>query len=510
MLYHNSGNRKVNYEGKVDLSRYTLSTMLLKNVKTFKAIFENDSMLRIRVCENAYNKDIRCAIFFIDGMATSEQVNESIVKPIVEIKVDEWSKERSSIDEIYSHMLYAAEVKKSTDLDEIVRSVVYGDTALMAEGSDEVLIINSKGWETRSISEPPNEKTLRGPHEGFTESLLKNTSLIRRRLRTSDLKFKSKTLGTRSNTGVCLCYLESIVNKDVLRLLEERLNTIVIDGVLETNYIEELIRDNPWTPMKTAGATERPDVVVGKLLEGRIAIIVDGSPTVMTVPYLFVESVQTDDDYYLNYYFASIGRLLRVISILITTIVPGFYVALVAFHKEMIPSRLALSISAARDGVPLPIAVECLVMLAVFELLRESGLRMPSNVGSALSIVGAIVIGQAAVQAKFVSAPMVIIVAITGITGLVVPKIKAAVLLYRTFLVLMASVMGMYGLVVGISIIIAHVVSLTSYGVKYTSFLDSVSEQERKDVYLRYSWRTMKTRPANISSNVVRKGEKGE
>lgn len=495
----------VNSLGEFDYSAFKFTETLSENVKVFMKIFENDAMFRARTFRNRVNPDIVCGVFFMDGMADGEQVNGSIVKPVVEVETEPWNPEtHNNIDEIYKRLLYAAEVKRSSDVKEIVSSIIYGDTALMTEGSCEALIINSKGWETRSIAEPENEKTLRGPKEGFTESLLKNTSLLRRRLRTPDLKFKNITLGTRSNTTVCLCYLDSIVNRRVLGTLEKRLQNIQIDGVLDTGYLDELTRDNPWTPLKTAGVTERPDVAAGCILEGRIAVILDGSPSVMTVPYLFIENLQSDDDYYINFFFSSMSRLLRVLSLLITVVVPGLYVALVSFHQEMIPTTLAVSISEARQGVPLPVTVECLVMLLVFEILRESGMRMPSNVGTALSIVGAIVIGQAAVDAKFVSAPMVIVVSVTGITGLMISKLTGAIILYRTFLVIAASTLGMYGLIAGMIIIVVHTISLTSFGVRYTAYLDSYKVQNAKDIYLRFPWWKMIFRPGNIAENKVR------
>lgn len=489
--------------GKFDYSRYLLGTVLSENLKVFSEIFRNDSMFRYKVCKNNSNAKVVCGIFFMDGMAKSALVNDSIVKPIAET-VGEIPKNSDVLGEICKSFIYAGEVKRTGDIEEIVTSILYGDTALMTEGCADALIINSKGWETRSITEPENEKSLRGSKEGFCESLLINTSLIRRRLKTPDLKFKSLTLGTRTNTTVCLCYLESIVNRDVLKKLEKRLKSINIDGVLDVNYIDELTRDNKLTPLKTSGITEKPDVVAGKLLEGRVALITDGSPSVMTVPYLFIENFQSDDDYYINFFFSSMSRILRIISLIITVAVPGLYVALTTFHREMIPTNLALSISQARQGVPFPIVVECLAMLLVFEILRESGVRMPGNVSTALSIVGAIVIGQAAVDAKFVSAPMVIVVAVTGITGLMVSKLKGAIILYRTFLVVSAAALGMYGLIAGIVVIVTHTVSLTSFGVSYTAYLDSVHTKNAKDIYVRMPWQKMLTRPEIISDNVVR------
>ena len=494
----------INERGEINFDELSLSPVMSENVELIKNLFEGDAMLRTRECKNAFNPEIHCTLFFMDGMANSELVDGSIAKPLVEMIAPPFEAENTA-DFIAEKVLYAGEVKKSGDVSLIAKSLSYGDTVVFAEGASEALIVNSKGWATRGVEQPENEKNLRGPKEGFTESLLMNTGLIRRKLKTPDLKFEMMSIGTRSNTGVCICYLKSLASDEVLKTLKERMKKIEIDGILDTNYIDELTRDNPYTPFKTAGVTERPDVVAANLLEGKIAVIVDGSPSVMTVPYLLIESLQSDDDYYLNYYFASIGRLLRIISLLITTITPAFYIALVAFHKEMIPKNLALSISAAREGVPFPITVECIIMLTVFEILRESGVRMPSNVGAALSIVGAIVIGQAAVDAKFVSAPMVIIVSMTGITGLMVSKLKGVVILYRLLLVILASVLGMYGLIFGLMFMVAHAASLTSYGVRYTSFISGKKIQEIKDIYLRLPWQIMKTRPVNIAKNLVRK-----
>ena len=483
--------------GEYNFKKYKISSDLSGNLKLFKSIFEDDDMLRTRVCKN---KNTAFLVFYIDGMVKTDMVNSSVIKPLIELS----GKSDFTLDDVSSYLLYAGEIKKSDNLEDIITSMLYGDTILFKEKETSALIINTKGWETRGVTEPENEKNLRGPREGFTEGLLKNTSLLRRKLLTPDLKFKTLKLGTRSKTTVCICYLDGLVKKEVLKELISRLEKIKIDGVLDTNYLDELTRDNPYSPLKTSGFTERPDVVAAKLLEGRIAIFTDGSPCAMTVPYLFIENLQSDDDYYINYFFSSISRLLRIISLMITVAVPGLYVALVAFHREMIPTPLALSIAQARQGVPLPLTIECLVMLLIFEILRESGIRMPSNVGTALSIVGAIVIGQAAVDAKFVSAPMVIIVSVTGITGLMASKLKGAVILFRTFLVICASILGIYGFTAGLIVIVCHTLSLTSFGVKYTSYLDSYKPQNFKDIYIRMPWWKMLTRPGVLSQNHIR------
>ena len=252
-----------------------------------------------------------------------------------------------------------------------------------------------------------------------------------------------------------------------------------------------MIRDAPLSPFPTTGFTEKPDVVAAKLLEGRIAVFVDGTPVVMTIPYLLIENFQSSEDYYTNFYYGSISRILRIIGFIMTITVPAIYVAIGDFHHELLPTTLLISIANARKSVPLPAAVEAFVMLAAFDILRETGVRMPSNVGQALSIVGAIVIGQAAVDAKLVAAPMIIIVALTGITNLMVPKMSAPVILVRYGLLLLGSTFGLYGLIAGLSIVFLHMLQLTSFGIPQITSPGRLRMQELKDIAIRSPWWAM-------------------
>ena len=345
---------------------------------------------------------------------------------------------------------------------------------------------------------------LRGPREGFNESLLINLSMLRRKLRTQDLKVKFLSFGRRTKTKACLCYLGGVVNRTVLRELEERLKKIDIDGTLDTNYIAELIRDAPYSAVKTIGSTERPDVVAAKLLEGRVALILDGTPVVLTVPHLFIEHFQSDEDYYINYFFATVGRILRLFAFILTLTLPADYVAMVTFHQEMLPTPLLMSIFTSRQGVPFPTALETLIMLVVFEMLRESGARMPGLMGQTLSILGALVIGQAAVDAKIVSAPIIIIVAMSGICGLMVPRLKGYVIVHRFFLLACACVLGLYGLLLGLIVLLAGLFGMTSFGVPVMSDVYSRGFQDNKDLYVRAPWWMMRKRPQFLSENKTR------
>lgn len=492
-----------NAKGVMDYTEEKLSVSLDENIALMERIFSHDSTLVERQLENRLRPKARFCVFFIDGMANSQIIDEYILKPIVNAAALGLSDDPAA--ELARDVLVANDIKSSSDIGDIVNNLICGDTIVFADGSAEALVVSTKGYATRSIAEPDSEKALRGPREGFTESLLVNLSLLRRKLRTPDLKFTFRHFGTRTNTKVCICYLEGLADPAVLEELQLRLDTIEIDGILDSNYISELIKDTPVSPFKTIGATERPDVVAAKLLEGRIALIVDGTPVVLTLPYLFIESFQANDDYYLNFYFASIGRILRILGFIITISTPAIYTAFVTFHREMIPTNLALSVMEARQGVPLPTALECFVMLIVFEIIRETGIRMPSNIGQALSIVGALVVGQAAVQAKLVSAPMVIVVAITAITGLINPKVKGAAIFIRFLCLFAAACLGLFGYAFTMIGLAIHLFSLESFGVSYMLQIDAVKPQEAKDNAIRAPWRVMKTRPLFERRNPVRK-----
>lgn len=476
---------------------YKLNTKLEKNIKLFKNIFKDDESIIYRSFEN--NNSFKFCIVFAEGMINEEVVNENILLPIM--RSNNVSKASEKVDALKNNIIVSNNIVKTSLIDRLVEAVVNGDTVLLVDEEKEALVISSTGWETRSIEEPEAERVLRGPREGFTESLIKNITMIRRKVKTPDLKFQFKTLGVQTKTKVCICYIEGIANTKILEELIKRLDDIKIDGVLDTGYIQELIRDNPYSPFRTIGTTERPDVIAGKILEGRIALILDGTPIALTLPYIFVEYFQAPDDYYNNFYFTSVSRLLRIIAFILTVNVPAIYISLITFHQEVIPTELLLSISAAEQGTPFPSIIEAIGLLLIFEILRETGTRMPTYIGQALSIVGVLVLGTAAVDARFVSAPMVIVVALSGITGLMTPKIKGAVILMRVSFLLLASFIGLFGVMFGISAVIVHLFNIRSFGVGYMDEFNTFNLQDIKDTAIRAPWFLMKYRPRFASSS---------
>ena len=297
--------------------------------------------------------------------------------------------------------------------------------------------------------------------------------------------------------------LEKVIND-----LKKRISKIDIDGILDSNYITEQIRDNKNSVFKTVGTTERPDVVAAKLLEGRIAVVVDGTPVVLTVPYLFSENFQSDEDYYLNFLISSSNRMLRYICFFLSVSVPAIFIALSTFHKDLLPTSLAIAVAKLRGGVPFSPFSECIIMLFVFEILRETGVRMPQSLGHALSIVGGLVVGQAAVDARIISTPMLIVIALSAISGLMIPRLRGAVFYLRLIFVVLAALFGIYGYMVGLSVTIMHIISLTSFGTDYTISLRKANLQTLKDSLWRAPWGYMKKRPL-FNGNIVRqKGEK--
>lgn len=472
---------------------------LSENIKLIEKIFESDTILRKR--EFSFS-GINACLFYFDGMVNVELVNESVIKPLV---LSEKLPDREEISKFVAEkLLFASEIKKTSLLSDAVSSILYGDTLLLLENSHIAITVNTKGWRTRGISEPENERVLQGPREGFDEAAMFNVAMLRRRLQTPDFKTELLRLGRRTKTIVFICYLNSLVNRQTLRELKLRLGRIDTDSVLDSNYITEQIGQGGGL-FKKVGTTERPDIVAARLLEGRIALVVDATPVVITLPYLFSENFQADEDYYINSKLASAGRLMRLLCFLLSVTVPAFYVALTTQHFDLLPPAFALTVSVSRAGVPFPTVLEALLLTLIFEILRETGQRMPQSVGHALSIVGGLVVGQSAVEAKIVSAPMLIAVALSGICGLMVPRLKTAVFFLRFTFIFAAALFGIYGILITALIILNYILRMDSLGVDATVSLNNPTFQNFKDVFIRVNWKNMLTRPQIQNKDRIRK-----
>ena len=488
-----------------DYAEIRLSSSLEENIRLFKGIFEKDAVLRLRKIAVRSSCSYDCALFYMDGMIKAELLNESVIRPLITSRAER--REDSLVGFISKQVLFAGETSVTDRVEDMLRSLLYGDTLLLVDGCTDAITINTKGWRTRGISEPEDERVLQGPREGFDEAALLNLAMIRRKLLTPDLCTELIRVGRRSDTPVFICYLDTLVNKRTLSELKKRIKKLDMDGILDSNYIAEQIRDHPHSLFKTCGSTERPDIVAARLLEGRIALVVDGTPVVMTVPYLFSENFQSDEDYYLNYAVSSVGRLLRFVCFFLSVSIPAVFIAATSYHKELLPTSLALTVAQLRGGVPFSAFWECILLIFVFEILKETGVRMPQSLGHALSIVGGLVVGQAAVEARIVSAPMLIIVALSGISGLMVPRLKGAVFYLRLIYVVLSALFGLYGYIAGITVTLIHILDLSSFGTSSTVSLDRASFQSLKDSFWRAPWGKMRTRPF-FNQNIIRAGEK--
>ncbi|MCQ2451226.1 MAG: spore germination protein [Clostridia bacterium] len=488
-----------------DYGALTVSENFSENIKLFKDIFINDAMLRIRTVYVGDSKT-KIAFLFFDGMVESSSIEDSLIRSCVMAKNVPKSPDMSYV---LDNVLYSCEITKTSKVSDILTAMLNGDTAVILENSRDVLTVDTKGWRTRGIDEPSGEMVMQGPREGFDEAGILSVAMIRRKLQTPDLCVETLKLGRRSKTQIFICYLGEIADKKVLSLLKSRLKKIDIDGILDSNYIAEFIRDGKNSIFETLGTTERPDIVAARLLEGRIALIVDGTPVVLTMPYLFSENFQSDEDYYVNFLVGCIGRGLRYLCFFISTSVPAIFIALSTYHIGLLPTPFMLSVAELRSGVPFSSITECLLLIIVFEILRETGLRTPENLGSALSIVGGLVVGQAAVDARIISAPMLIVVALSGVAGLMIPRLKAAVFYLKIAFTVAAALMGLMGYLIVACLLLYSILSQKSMGVDYTVSLNKISFQSLKDTVVRGAWPKMKTRPS-FNKNSIRSRENNE
>ncbi|PUA37783.1 hypothetical protein C8Z91_18830 [Paenibacillus elgii] len=472
----------------------------LRSVPVFMSIEENKSYLEelFKDCSDFVIREFRieqslpAILFFVDGMAKTELVNETM-KSLMILEGGE-----ELIDNISDMTLPVSQIQKADNYADMLLSVLGGDTGLIVECNNKALLLGMRGMEKRSINEPDTESVVRGPREGFVENIRTNTSMVRRKLKTPHLKMKPMTLGRESNTNVVVTYLDDLADPSVVHEVVKRLEKINIDAVLESGYIEELIQDSTYSPFPQLQYTERPDVVAAALLQGRVGIMVDGTPFTLIVPFVFAEIMQASEDYYERYQIATLIRWLRYTFMVLSLLTPALYVAITTYHQDLLPTSLLLSVAAAREAIPFPAVVEALIMEVTFEALREAGIRLPKAIGSAVSILGALVVGQSAVQAGIVSAPMVIVVSLTGIASFTIPRFNGAIAIrmLRFPILIAASLFGMYGILIMIMLIMGHLANLRSFGIPYLSPIGPLSSGDLKDILFRSPWWAMEQRPS--------------
>lgn len=477
-----------------------LTTSLQANIDRFRDdLFVNDGSIVYREFRTQEPHALSCVLIYADNMANHEFLSAYVLRPMMTKFLPAKLGGQGLAEYIAGGIIESDKTQTECLYENLAQAIVSGSAVALVNGCNIGIIIGAQGWEKRSLSEPVSEAVVRGPRIGFTEDLGVGIGLVRRRIKTPALTVKYMEIGAQTKTKVAILSIAGIVNEALVQEVTRRIDQIEIDAIIDSGYIEELIKDSPNSPLPTIGHTERPDIVAAKLLEGRVAVLVDGTPFALTMPCLFMEAFQANEDYFHHWVVASFHRFLRYLCFFLTTSTPALYLALISFHLHLIPTNLVLSIAAARKNVPFPGLVEVVLMGLVFEILREGGLRLPQPVGEAMSIVGAIVLGDAAVSASLVSAPMIIMVAITAISGFVITPLYDSAVLVRLVLVILASLFGLYGVVFGVIGFVLQLASMKSFDVPYLSTLTSFSPQDLKDTALRAPWRFMIFRPRHLA-----------
>jgi len=449
------------------------------------------------------NADIplRALIVYVAGLTDYEMVSDHLLKAIMQeasyLPSTVHLSKANAQQVIQERLIHLAETDKTTDLIELVKKVLEGNTVLILDGSGTAIIAGVRGGEGRAIDEPDSEPGVRGPKDGFVESLDTNMSLVRRRIKTSRLKSETFQVGLLTKTKLVVCYVKGIANDKVVQEVKKRIARINVDSILSANHIEELIMDEAFSLFPLVQYTERPDKTAASLLEGRVVILVDNSPMPLIVPITFISLLQAAEDYYNNAVFATFVRLLRFIAVNIALLLPAITVAGFSFHQELLPTSLISTVSGARQGLPLPIVIEILMIEFAFELLREAGVRLPKTIGQAISTVGGLVVGQAAVNAGFVSPISVIVVATTAIASFTISNYAAgtALRILRFILIILAGFLGGVGILADLMIILFHLCSLRSFGIPYLSPFAPLSLGDLKDAFVRAPWWAMQMRP---------------
>lgn len=448
----------------------------------------------------------RCGIVYLQGMVDQQLFDEQVLKYIV-------SEDFANSHHEFIHKLLDLKTVSSmvsnvlTDKKQASQLVLEGNILIFFDGDSRMLAFPLASFEKRPISEAVNENVIRGPREAFVEDIKTNITMIRRIIKSPALKMEQQLIGEYTKTKVFICYIDGICKPELVEEVKQRLNQIKVDGVLGINYLEECLDDFPLSPFPQAQKTERPDVVAAALLEGRVGILADGTPNPLLVPVSFFMFMQSAEDYYERYISASFIRILRYIFLGFSLLFPSFYIAITTYHPIMIPTDLLVSIAAARDNVPFPGIIEAFIMEIAFEALREAGIRTPKAIGQAISILGAIVIGQAAVQAGIVSAPMVIIVSLTGISSFIIPSFDLGftIRLLRFPMMILSGTFGIFGLMIGCLLIYIHLVHLSSFGMPYLTPTAPIRMRDLKDTFIRAPRWLMNHRPSFArTSNSVR------
>ena len=476
---------------------------LENNIHNIQESLGNSNELIVKEIKSG-NKN--CAILYLLGLSDTENLSKSVISPLIKNK-----QKITSLQMLTNQVLTISDTNTEKDDKNIISFILKGKGILLVDGFNECIVLAIDKFKERSIEEPPTSTVVKGPRSGFVENLKTNLSAIRKILATPKLRTISLQVGKHTETAISIVYIDGIADKNIVDIVKKKIESINIDGIIDSFYISQYLEKYPNSMFKQVGNSEKPDIVVAKLLEGRIAIIVDGSPIVLTIPFIYVEDLQSGDDYYSNHARASFVRWIRILSIFITILTPAIYIAIVMHHYKAIPLKFLITIVNTTKGLPLTPFAEILFVLILFEILYEASLRMPKYLGLALSIVGALILGDTAVKAGLISPPAVMIVAISGLTIYCIPDQAPQLYILRMLFTFAGAMLGFFGITALMIFVLTYLCDFDSYGSAYLSPLAPFVENDMKDSLYKTDIVNIKTRPKSIKNNrknLIRQGEK--
>ena len=470
-----------------------LTKSLKDNLSKMKEKYHNSQDLIVR--EFVSFGKINSAVVYIDGSVDKQFLISGVLNPL---QTSPPPKKDDVTDYAVSKIVAFAQAKVESDESTIITNLNNGFCTIFFENTTSVVCVDSTKWPVRLPSEPPTSAVINGPREGFVEDIVTNVALIRKRLKTPDVIFDKMEVGRYSKTQVRVCYIHGIVHPKIVKKIKDKIKNIDIDGVVDSSYISAFLEDRRHSVFRQVGTSEKPDIIASKLLEGRVAVIVDGSPIVLTLPYVLWEDFQSSNDYYTTPMRATIQRWLRAFGALIAIILPGCYVAVMLYHYKIIPIKLLISIANSIQGIPLSPFLEVLFIIFLFEILYEASLRMPRYLGLALSVVGALILGDTAVKAGLVSPPAVMIVALTGVMSYTVPNQTSQISFLRLVFTFLGGILGFYGIIIGGLFLAGYLCSIKNYGAPYLAPLGPFVAKDQKDAIFKKPITSQITRPKSF------------
>lgn len=481
----------------LDFKGVPLEKSLEKNLENIRRITGKSSdLLENPIIING----VKCNLICYEGMISTSTITELILHPLMDIDIGQDHAPEVLLNHVKNHMLMTIDRGFSEDYGDLIRRAMSGFAILLIDGVAEACAFGVQGYAVRGIDEPNGEGNVKGAHEGFVEVVRTNMSLVRRRMKSPLLRFELFPISDCSNTDVIVCYMADRVPKETVESIKKRLKSIKLETILGSGYIEPFLDNSKLSLFSGVSVTERPDSFCGKLLEGRVGIMIDGTPYAIIVPYLFIENFQTMDDYNMRPYYAAFIRIIKFAAFLLAIFLPGIYVAAATFHPEMFRYGLMLKLAEAEKDAPLPLMAEAIIVMLIYEVVREAGLRLPQNVGGAVSIVGGLIIGDAAVSGGLISNPLLVAVALAVTASFVVPNLNQPITLLRFVCVIVGGFWGLFGVSALAAVVLVNICSIESCGIPVTAPLSPFTLKSMRDVFVRLGFKTLEKGHADIGN----------